>query len=248
MEEYISLNEQREEYEKRFNEFVSLAVHDLDSPLRKLGVFIEKLTDSITNGNDTAIYINRINACLAEMRSLISSLAELDAVVHSKRYVSCNMAAIVQDVLKELEQVINDKNATISCSTLPLVQGIHDQYHLLFKKLLENSLKFTKNGAAVSVYISAEKIGESEMKKMKLEENKSWHRIIISDNGIGFSQEDAEKIFEPFARLHGKSAFPGQGLGLTIARKIIENHKGRIFAEGDENGGSRFLLVIPENP
>jgi signal transduction histidine kinase len=166
----------------------------------------------------------------------------------SKRYVSCNIAAIAQEVLNELTPIIKEKKATIRLSSLPLVQGIHDQYYLLFKKLLENSLTFGRPGTPVIIDLSAEKIENIEMKKMGLDKNKNWYRVTIQDNGIGFIPADANKIFEPFGRLHGKSAYPGPGLGLTIAKKIIENHQGRIFAEGVENNGSRFLLIIPEKP
>jgi signal transduction histidine kinase len=249
MEENVKPDEKPSAHAQQFSEFVSLAVHDLDSPLRKLSVFIEKLSTIITKeNNDAAFYIERINSCVVEMRSLVSSLAELDAMSPSKRYVSCNIAAIAQEVLNELTPIIKEKKATIRLSSLPLVQGIHDQYYLLFKKLLENSLTFGRPGTPVIIDLSAEKIENIEMKKMGLDKNKNWYRVTIQDNGIGFIPADANKIFEPFGRLHGKSAYPGPGLGLTIAKKIIENHQGRIFAEGVENNGSRFLLIIPEKP
>ena len=70
----------------------------------------------------------------------------------------------------------------------------------------------------------------------------------MSDNGIGFDPEDAEKIFQPLVRLHGKAGFPGNGLGLALVKKIADNHKGIVYAEGQPGEGARFILIIPENP
>jgi signal transduction histidine kinase len=249
MEEVGKPGQEYESYKKRYDEFVSLAVHDLDSPLRKLGVFIEKLSDSLTPGStDTSVYIKRINSCLQEMRSLVSSLSELDSIDSSKGYISCNIAAIVQDVLRDLAFVIKEKNATIEFTSLPVVLGDPEQYHLLFKKLLENSLKFSNPEVPLRINLYSEELKAGEQDEAGSGKNSNCYRIIIQDNGIGFTQEDAGKIFEPFNRLHGKSAYPGNGLGLAIAKRIVENHKGRIFAEGDEYAGSRFILIIPQNP
>ena len=228
-------------YIQRYHEFISLAAHDLDSPLRKLSVFVDKLSESIGRENAAADkYIKRINACVGEMRSLVSSFSELDSLAVSKGYVSCNISAIIQKVLNELKSALEEKHATISYSSLPVVQGNSEQYQLLFKKLLENSVKFAQPGVPLAIDICAEQTRDDE--------NRCWHKIIIEDNGIGFADEDADRIFEPFGRLNGKSAYPGSGFGLTIARRIAENHGGKIFARGQEKMGSRFILMIPENP
>jgi len=233
--------------EERLNEIIALATHDLDSPLRKLGTFIKRLEETIPPGNvDADAYMKRINACLEEMRAIVSSLIELEAVSGSNGYVSCNMAAVVNKVKQDLREKMEEKKATIRLSSLPELPFDKEQCYLLYRKLIENSLKFAKPGKPLEISIDGEKLGTEELKARGLNSNNGY-RVIVEDNGIGFDEEDAEQIFEPFQRLHGKSAYPGSGLGLTIVKRIVENHQGKIFAEGKGNAGSRFILLIPEN-
>ena len=94
--------------------------------------------------------------------------------------------------------------------------------------------------------VDTEVLGEDEKIFFNLPTNNKYYKIEVSDNGIGFNQVNAEKIFEPFVRLHSKSEYDGSGLGLSICKKIAANHHGIIYAEGDEKEGSRFTLILPE--
>ena len=129
---------------------------------------------------------------------------------------------------------------------LPVVKGNYVQYQQLFKNLLENAIKFSRKDVPPEVCISCEAMKRDEKFFFNLPLNKEYYKIEISDNGIGFNQVNAEKIFEPFVRLHPKSEYEGSGLGLSICKKIADNHDGIIYAEGEENKGSRFTLILPE--
>jgi signal transduction histidine kinase len=126
------------------------------------------------------------------------------------------------------------------------VKGNPVQYHQLFKNLIENALKFTRKGVVPELCISSESVGEDEKIFFNLPLRKNYYKIEVSDKGIGFNQVNAERIFEPFVRLHSKSEYEGSGLGLSICKKIAGNHDGIIYAEGSENEGSRFTLILPE--
>jgi signal transduction histidine kinase len=153
----------------------------------------------------------------------------------------------VQEALQELPAAIKEKQAVIATLTLPVIEGNRDQFRLLFKNLLENSIKFSKKDRAPQINIDSAILTAEEKRELDLDDNLPYYRIEIDDNGIGFKTENAQKIFHPFVRLHGKSQFPGNGIGLAICRKIMEIHHGIIYAEGRENEGSRFILILPES-
>jgi signal transduction histidine kinase len=179
---------------------------------------------------------------------LVDSLAKLFRITADLiEYIPCNIETLAQDVFRGLQQLEKEDPATITFSSLPVLEADVLQYRLLFKNLFENSIRFRKKGIPVKIQISSELLNDKEKRFWSLQENKNYYKIDISDNGIGFKQENAEKIFHPFVRLHGKSQFPGNGIGLAICRKIMDIHEGIIYAEGRENEGARFILILPES-
>jgi signal transduction histidine kinase len=183
------------------------------------------------------------------MRSLIDGLSELatsdsQTTLHSE----CDLGLIAQQTLDMMSEEINEKHAEVDIKSLPLVKGNLVQYKQLFKNLFENAIKFSNKSEVIKVCVTSAMLKEKDKKLFDLPAEKNFHRIEVSDNGIGFNQSHAEKIFEPFVRLHSKSEYEGSGLGLSICRKIVANHHGIIYAEGHENHGSRFIIILPENP
>jgi len=147
-----------------------------------------------------------------------------------------------------IKEEIEEKNVVINIGRLPVIQGNDFQYRQLFKNLFENAIKFSKKNIPLKVDVKTKSVTEDEKYLFKLENQKKFYRIEIGDNGIGFNQNYAEKIFQPFVRLHSRAKYEGKGLGLAICKKIVMNHKGIIYAEGNENKGSRFVLILPESP
>ena len=146
----------------------------------------------------------------------------------------------------ELQKQEPEKKISIVTSSLPVIEGDSLQYKQLFRNILVNAIRFSKKDILPVVEIKSEPTGREEVKKFNLDEDKVYFRITVSDNGIGFRQEYAEVIFNPFVRLNGKSEYPGNGIGLAICKKIVENHRGIIYAEGDENTGTRFVIILPQ--
>jgi signal transduction histidine kinase len=116
----------------------------------------------------------------------------------------------------------------------------------LFRNLLENAIRFSKKDNPPDIQVSAQAVTGKEKNSYGLQKDTNYFKITCSDNGIGFRQEYAEKIFRPFVRLHGKSEFPGNGIGLALVRSIVDNHRGIIYAESAENEGARFILLLPQ--
>jgi light-regulated signal transduction histidine kinase (bacteriophytochrome) len=237
-------------YKKEYTDFIDLAAHDLDAPLRKLSTLVEMLTNkykTVLEDNDIERYIVRIETCISDMRSLIDSLSVLSRISSDKiEYSSCNIEAIIKETLADLEQAIKAKKAAITTSALPVIKGDRKQYALLFKHILENALKFSRPDIPPEIQIESSVLSQEEKKQFNLPAENTYYKIEIADNGIGFKQEYAEKIFQPFVRLHGKSQYPGNGISLAICKKIIDSHEGIIYVEGEENKGARFILVLPE--
>jgi signal transduction histidine kinase len=236
-------------YKEQVSDFVEAAAHDLHAPLRKLSILIERVFTKHPEqfSADAKEYVTRINTCVEEMRSLIDGLTELaKADAHTFVLVDCDLNVIVAEILDMMKEEITEANAKIEVNPLPTVKGSPVQYQQLFKNLIENALKFTRKGRAPEICIGSEPLAKDEKLAFNLPLSKNYYKIEVSDKGIGFNQVNAEKIFEPFVRLHSKSEYEGSGLGLSICRKIADNYDGIIYAEGNENEGARFTLILPE--
>ncbi len=119
----------------------------------------------------------------------------------------------------------------------------------LFYNLINNALKFSKQNQPSIITISSAKLNASEIKKFPaLQKANSYTEIIVSDNGIGFNPQFADKMFNVFTRLNSREKYEGTGLGLALCKKIVYRHQGIIYAEGEEGVGSTFHILLPENP
>ncbi len=235
-------------FEKRYADLMDLAVHDLDAPLRKLTLLVGMLTNKVTGDSEMQSYVERINGCVDTMRSLIDDLSLLGRITGKDvRHSSCSLDEIVQEALQELPASVKDKQAAVNSLPLPVIEGDEQLLVLLFKNIFINAIKFSKKNFHPSIRIDSDTLTQEERTHLGIEDKKNYYKIIVSDEGIGFKTEDAEKIFDPFVRLHGKSQFSGNGLGLAICRKIMEIHDGIIYAEGREAEGARFILILPES-
>jgi signal transduction histidine kinase len=238
-----------ENYRNELSDFTDAAAHDLDAPLRKLTVLLDRVTARYeeTPNDEIQAYIKRIKSCLADMRSLIDNLSMLSRVTTDPiGYVSCNIRTLIDGLLQELQPLIDHHKAIVTVSDLPVIEGDPKQLKQLFKNLLENALRFSKKGEISRVDVNARPVTTGEKDQWGISREKHWFRIEIADNGIGFGQEYAEKVFKPFVRLQAKSDFPGSGLGLAICKRIINNHHGIIYAESNENAGARFILLLAQ--
>jgi len=237
-------------YQKDYAEFIDIAAHDLDAPLRKLTLLIERLAhkNKIESGSDLQDYLTRIQTSLTDMRSLVDNLARLSGL-NSKpgKKVSCDINSIVGKIVYDLQQLDQDKKISVTLSALPVLEGDIIQYRQLFQNLLQNAIRYKKKDLSLEIKISAAPVSVMEIQRLGLPDDKAWYEITVMDNGIGFNQEYAEKIFKPFVRLHGKSEYPGTGMGLAICKKITENHGGTIYSEGIENKGATFTLILPQS-
>lgn len=234
---------------KELEEFAYIASHDLQEPLRKITSFSERLKEKLPANlePDVQLYLNRMLAATDNMRTLIDNLLEFSRTSRSSEpFIRINLNDIVADVEADLELKIEESNAQIDSEQLPVIDAIPMQMRQLFTNLFTNAIKFRKPNAAPEISIRCKQLSEEEKEAHHLRQNVSYFEVTVSDKGIGFDQEYAQKIFQIFQRLHGKAEYPGSGIGLAICKKIVDNHMGQIFARGEQGKGSTFIIILPE--
>jgi signal transduction histidine kinase len=153
----------------------------------------------------------------------------------------------VDEVLTALELTVGEKGALIEVDHLGTLIGDATQLAQLFQNLLINALKFSKSHVPPHIRVSSQMVNVAHLPErfQPPGSQESFCAIWVTDNGIGFDPEQAERIFGTFQRLHGKSQYPGIGIGLAIAKKVVANHGGYIMAESQVGQGATFTIYLP---
>lgn len=249
----LSLEQQNIELEASNKELLAfnyVASHDLQEPLRKIQTFVSRLSDKeyenlSQNGKE---YITRIDASVERMRILIDDLLQYSRANKTEKvFEKTNLNDLLENAKFDLAQSIEEKNAVIQSEKLPVMTVIPFQIQQLFINLIGNSLKYSKENTVPKIKISCKRVTAFEEALLPKKTKDKYIKITFKDNGIGFEQQYAEKIFILFNRLHNKNEYAGTGIGLAICKKIVENHKGYIFAEGKPNTGSTFTIYLSED-
>jgi hypothetical protein len=233
------INQVLQRSNQNLEEFAHVASHDLKEPVRKIHFFTnqlkEQLIDQLNEAQTRAFA--RIDKATERMGNLIDDLllySQVSDRSHATEIIDLNVK--LGRVMEDLELDIQEKGAIIKVGVLPTVNGYRRQLQQLFQNLISNALKYRKADVAPEVEISAEQVERAGNK---------YHLIKVADNGIGFAQEYADKIFHMFTRLHGKAEYSGTGVGLSIVKKVVENHHGFIVVDSEPGKGSTFMIYFP---
>ncbi|HYI77973.1 MAG TPA: ATP-binding protein, partial [Chryseolinea sp.] len=226
-------------------QFASVASHDLKEPLRKIQAFgnilQSKIENKLTEGEQN--YFSKMISASNRMQSLIDDVLTLSKLSNGNSIKEkTDLNKIIRQITEDLEIAIREKNAVIVNDPLPSIDAVRGQMHQVFQNLISNGLKFNDKKEPV-INISQQPIPQNLADSLGINPD-HYVNIVVSDNGIGFEDKYKEKIFGIFQRLHGRN-YEGTGIGLAIARKIIENHGGFIFASGKVNKGAKFQIILP---
>lgn len=235
---------------QNLQEFVYVASHDLQEPLRKIAVFSDRLQSKFgpVLGTEGQNYLQRIINSGKGMQVLLEDLIDFSRLSFvEKIYTRTSLTAIVDDALHDLEMKIEESGATVAFSELPTLEVYPSQLKQLVMNLILNSIKFRKKDQPLRIEIKGKSVTYEDFPALSLQENIPYVQLDFSDNGIGFDQAFAERIFLVFQRLHGKVEYSGSGIGLSICKKIVENHNGFIFAQGESQIGATFTVLLPQN-
>jgi signal transduction histidine kinase/CHASE3 domain sensor protein len=246
--ELNDINQALKESNAELSSFNHVASHDLQEPLRKIETFISRIKeDEMQNIPEISKgYFAKIETAANRMRQLINDLLLFSRANKAEKiFVDTDLNVVLKNVTQELAQTIEEKNAVLQLAQLPILAVIPFQIQQLFTNLISNSLKYCRPDTAPLINIECTLTNAKENPVLKLDSNKQYYKISFTDNGLGFEQQYAENIFMPFKRLHDTSAYPGTGIGLSICKKIIENHSGFIYAEGKPGIGAIFTFFLP---
>lgn len=240
------INQELEASNIELQQFASVASHDLKEPLRKIHMFSNLIKDKyFKHAEQEALnYLDRIIQSSARMTTLVNDLLSFSRLSVNHLFRRTDLNQLLKDILADFELVIQEKNATVNVCDLPEIDAVPGQMRQVFQNLLSNALKFSKKNESPVISINCERVAAKSIDSPR-DKNGNYIRITISDNGIGFDEQYVEKIFTIFQRLHTKEKYEGTGIGLAIARKIIEKHNGLITATSTEHEGSSFVMVIP---
>jgi signal transduction histidine kinase len=216
-------------------EFAAVASHDLREPLRKIKSFGNLLSTrfSAELPQEGAEYIERMSAAAVRMETLIDGVLDLSRAAKAEsRFGHVSLDTVAAEVLADLQVQIAETGARIEVSDLPELEADALQMRQLLQNLIANALKFTRPNVTPVITVQGSLV----------------HGVVeltVADNGIGFEERHAERIFGSFQRLHGRTEYPGTGLGLALCRCIAERHGGSIVARSTPGVGTRFVVDLP---
>jgi PAS domain S-box-containing protein len=228
--------------------FSSIASHDLQEPLRKIQLFLNLVLQKENDrfSKESQDYLKRVIVSAHRMQQLINDLISYSRTSAQKiEYTNTDFNKLLVEVLDDLKENIEGTGSVIEVGHLPHASIIPSQFRQLFVNLIANALKFRRLNVEPHINISSEIMKAEEIRSLGEDPEKTFCKISVIDNGIGFPDEQKFKIFEPFQRLHGKEEYSGTGIGLAICKKIVANHHGMITAESGEGKGATFSIYIP---
>nr|WP_256379080.1 response regulator [Chitinophaga sp. SYP-B3965] len=219
---------------EELDRFAFAASHDLQEPLRKIRVFSDLILSKKGKEEDVDKYMVKITNAAARMQQLVNDLLRFSRhALQGGDFVVTDLNTVVKEAMTELEMKITSTNAVIRIDALPSIPVIPVLMRQVFFNLISNAIKFSKKEVQPEVHIYAEN-------------SSAVHKVFIKDNGIGIDNQYLEDIFSVFKRLHSYHEIEGTGIGLSICKKIMDQHNGTITATSQADQGSTFILSIPE--
>ncbi len=243
-EKNILLERQNEELAS----FNHMASHDLQEPIRKIIILSKMIMDQDENilSKESMNYFKRMLHATNRMQSLINDLLEYSRANNPNvAKIESDLNIILKEAIQSLKEEIGIKKAVVKADKLPFLNVIPLQIQQLFINLIDNSLKYSRPDITPVIKITSRVVPGDLVTGFGIKKIAFYYCITFTDNGIGFDTKYANKIFEIFQRLHGKNEYSGTGIGLTICKKIVQNHNGYITASAQPNEGAVFNIFLP---
>lgn len=243
--ELKDLNENLLRSNKELEQFAYITSHDLQEPLRKIQTFVDLIKRNRHDQPATDRYLEKIASCASRMSLLIADVLSYSRLIRSDEpMIETDLGEILETVKSDFELLIDEKNAKINSGQLPRVKGYPLQLQQLVANLVSNSLKFCDGKPVLG--ITYEKVSDAEAATLKhLRDHTPYVKVIFKDNGIGFDQQHADKLFTIFQRLNHRTTYAGSGIGLALCKRIVENHHGHIQAFSAARKGATFVVYLP---
>lgn len=243
--ELLEMNRELELSNHDLQQFASVASHDLKEPLRKIQLFGNLIQEEKNLSATVANYLGKIIQSSARMSNLIDDLLNFARLSESVPFQKVDLQHVLDDIISDLELSIQEKNAVINVTNeLPVIDAVPGLMRQLFQNIISNALKFSKPKESPIITIKTDMVDRPDADSAP-EAGGRFCRIAISDEGIGFDTAYTHKIFTLFQRLNSREQFEGTGIGLAIAKKIVDKHNGLITAKSQLNQGTTFIIILP---
>jgi PAS domain S-box-containing protein len=246
MKEYTS---QLEFQNKELEQFAYAASHDMKEPLRKIHLYSSAIAENPNNTLDekSKDFLSRSVNATKRMTELIEDLltySKTTASIDNSDRIDLN--EVVEEIILLHKDEFEEKKVKTFIEKLPVINAIPFQMSQLFTNIIGNSIKYKHPDRNVSIEIKTQEVKGFEIHDSTVEPYRIYHKITVTDNGIGFDQKNADRIFNIFQRLHNRFSSEGSGIGLAICKRIVQNHHGYIKAKGVENKGASFEIYLPK--
>jgi len=240
------LNTQLSFKNKELEQFAFIASHDLQEPLRKIMIMLSRAGENLNEQQRQNFFFDRISAAANRMSNLIKDVLNYSRIDDREKLLeSVDLNITFAEALEELTLVFEESGATVQVVTLPTVIGIESQLRQLFYNLLINAVKFNVQRPHIEVQYAL--CDASDFADHSNVFSGQYHKISIRDNGIGMDKDYSERVFNMFQRLHDREKYDGNGIGLALCRKVVENHNGLITFESQPDHGTTFMIYLPVN-
>jgi len=246
---YLNLNERLKKANEELENMNWISTHDLKEPLRKIQIYASIILQKHQADIPELVITNilRMQSSAARMQNLIDALLSYTKVINEeKQLVNIDLNVLLDEIQADLKEGLQEKGGRLQWENLPVIQGIRFLIKQLFENLINNSLKFTKEGMPPVIIISTQLVDEKTIKQTMPDREHDYYKITVADNGVGFNPAYKKDLFKMFQRFHGQQ-YSGTGIGLSICQKITEAHDGFLEAEGEEGKGAAFHIYIPAN-
>ncbi|KXX71340.1 ATP-binding protein [Flammeovirga sp. SJP92] len=233
-----SIRDKQEQLERKNYElkhFTYICSHNLSEPLRTTSSFLQFIKKETQGPNEKFdLYFNYIHDEMKIMDQMILSLLTFSKLSHEQEFKATNLNGILSEISNEMKDIITQKNVILTYHLFPEMDVAPDLIKLLFEHLITNSIKYQSEDAIPEINIT-------------YTECDTYWQFCIADNGIGITDQNQDKIFDMFTRLHLKSEYEGIGVGLAFCKKIVEMHQGSIWFKSKQNEGSQFYFTIKKD-
>ncbi|RZJ51240.1 MAG: PAS domain-containing sensor histidine kinase [Flavobacterium sp.] len=231
---------------KELQQFAYIASHDLQEPLRKIMIMLSRAGENLSEEQRKNYYFDKITSAAGRMSALISDVLNYSRVDNNAQALTkVDLNEILNETLNDLSLIIEEKDAVINADSLPVVAGLSTQLRQLFFNLINNALKFTTDKPTVT--ITATVISPNSIPTLdKLQPVGNYDMITIADNGIGMDSQYSGRIFDMFQRLHERDQYGGNGIGLALCKRIMENHNGILNFTSKPGEGTTFYIYLPK--
>jgi signal transduction histidine kinase len=231
-------------------DFAYAASHDLQEPLRKITAFSDKLKSELGDQLTTTQQniFDRLQSAAVRMKGLIEDLLAYSRLnIKHENVKPINLTTLVEEVIQDLDGAISEAAISITINNLPEIEGDERQFRQLFQNLISNSIKYRNKQVPSRITVHGKRLTKTDplLADFPKLSKEAYHLIEVRDNGIGFEQQYAERIFQVFQRLHSRAEYEGSGIGLAIVQKVVMNHNGFVRAIGSPGNGAVFQVLLP---